>query len=107
MDEVLKKLGISLDGEFSKDGSYIADIYNSDEFGRVYSVLEKNDNVEELYSNSLLTMHNSSISYLYDNYQITLIADFEQDLYKLVISEYEYVEDEENIDDYEEDEWKK
>lgn len=104
MDEVLKKLGISLDGEFSKDGSYIADIYSSDEFGRVYSALEKNDNVEELYSNSLLTMHNSSISYLYDNYQITLIADFEQDLYKLVISEYEYVEDEKNIDDYEEDE---
>ena len=107
MDEVLKKLGISLDGEFSKDGSYIVDIYNSDEFGRVYSVLEKNDDVEELYSNSLLTIHNSSISYLYDNYQITLIADFEQDLYKLVISEYEYVEDEENIDDYEEDEWEK
>ena len=104
MDEVLKKLGISLDGEFSKDGSYIVDIYNSDEFGRVYSVLEKNDDVEELYSNSLLTIHNSSISYLYDNYQITLVADFEQDLYKLVISEYEYVEDEENIDDYEEDE---
>ena len=25
MDEVLKKLGISLDGEFSKDGSYIVD----------------------------------------------------------------------------------
>ena len=107
MDEVLKKLGISLDGEFSKDGSYIADIYNSDEFGRVYSALEKNDDVEELYSNSLLTIHNSSISYLYDNYQITVIADFEQDLYKLVISEYEYIEDEENIDDYEEDEWEK
>lgn len=104
MDEVLKKLGIYLDGEFSKDGSYVVDIYDSDEFGRVYSTLEKNDDVEELYSNSLLTIHNSSISYLYDNYQITLIADFEQDLYKLIISEYEYVEDEENIDDYEEDE---
>lgn len=103
MDEVLRKLGVVLDGEFTKDGSYVADIYDSDEFGRVYSALEKNDEVEELYDHSLLTIHNTSVSYLYGDYQITLVADFDQNLYKLTMSEYEYVDDE-NTDEYEEDE---
>ena len=99
MEELLNKLNIFLDGDYSKDGSYVIDIYDSDEFGRVYSNLENNKDVEELYDNSLLNVHNANVSYLSGDYQLTLIADFDNDQYKLVITEYEYVED----DDEEED----
>lgn len=95
MEKLLKELNIFLDGSYSKDGSYVADIYDSDEFGRVYSSLESNSKVEELYDNSLLNTHSANVSYLYDDYQLTLVADFDENLYKLVVTEYEYVEDEE------------
>ena len=102
MEEVLKELGIKSDGEYSKDGQYVVDIFDSDEFGKIYSVLERNDEVEELYDSSLLTVHNSNLTYLYGDYQLTLSADFDNNLYKLIVSEFEYVEDE--YDDYVEDE---
>ncbi len=95
LEDLLRKLNLVLDGSYSKDGSYIADIYDSNEFGRVYSALDSNRDVEELYDNSLLNTHSANISYLYGDYQLTLVADFDEDLYKLVITEYEYVEDEE------------
>ena len=95
MDKLLRELGLALEGEYSKDGSYVVDIYDSNEFGKVYSALESNNDAEELYDNSLLTIHNANISYLFGDYQLTLNADFDQELYKLVITEYEYVEDEE------------
>ena len=58
--------------------------------------VEKENRIrKELYDNSLLTVHNANISYLFGDYQLTLVADFDQELYKLVITEYEYVEDEE------------
>ena len=96
MDKLLRELGLALEGEYSKDGSYVVDIYDSNEFGKVYSTLENNKDAEELYDNSLLTVHNANISYLFGDYQLTLNADFDQELYKLVITEYEYVEDEED-----------
>jgi hypothetical protein len=95
VEKLLRELNIYLEGSYSKDGSYIVDIYDSDDFGRIYSLLDNNRNVEELESSSLLNTHSANISYLYDDYQLTLIADFDEDLYKLVITEYEYIEDEE------------
>ncbi|MBO7696645.1 MAG: hypothetical protein J6T10_28795 [Methanobrevibacter sp.] len=95
MESVLRKLNIYLEGSYSKDGSYVVDIYDSDDFGRIYSLLDNNNSVEELDDSSLLNQHSANISYLYDDYQLTLIADFDEDLYKLVVTEYEYVEDEE------------
>lgn len=95
MESLLRKLNIYLDGSYSKDGSYIVDIYDSDDFGRIYSLLDNNKDVEELADSSSINMHNANVTYIYDDYQLALIADFDEDLYKLVITEYEYIEDEE------------
>ena len=65
MESVLRKLNIYLEGSYSKDGSYVVDIYDSDDFGRVYSLLDNNNNVEELDDSSLLNQHSANISYLY------------------------------------------
>lgn len=92
--DVLNDLNIRFDGEFSRDGSYVVDLFDSDQFGKVYSILDKNKDVENLEDSSSLTVHSANISYLYGDYQLNLIADFDENLYKLVITEYEYVEDE-------------
>ena len=92
--DVLNDLNIRFDGDFSRDGSYVVDLFDSDQFGKVYSILDKNKDVENLEDSSSLTVHSANISYLYDDYQLNLIADFDENLYKLVITEYEYVEDE-------------
>lgn len=87
MKDFLKELGITDEGEYSKDNLYVIDIDDSDTYGKYYSKLDKSDLVDEIDDNSLLTLHNSSINFEGDNYLITLIADFEQDLYKLVCKE--------------------
>lgn len=82
--KVLQELGIEERGNYSKDDSYVVDLPNSDEFGKIYSKLDKNDDVEYLEDNSLLTVNNASMYYRYDDIQITLIADFLNDEYKVV-----------------------
>ena len=38
--DVLRDLNIVFEGEYSKDGSYVIDLYDSDQFGKIYSLLE-------------------------------------------------------------------
>jgi len=46
MEEFLKSLGIN--GQLQKSkSSYVLDINDSNEYGRIYSLLDKNDEVEE------------------------------------------------------------
>lgn len=87
MEQVLKELGIDKPGEYGRNNTYVVDIENSDEFGKIYSILDKNDDVEQNEENSLLTLHNASIYYLYGDYQINLIADFDADEYRMVLAD--------------------
>lgn len=104
MEEILKELGITQKGEISKDGQYVVDVTDGDEFGKYYSILDRNDKVEELELNSLLTIHNASLSYKYKEYQISLVADYDQDVYKLIVTKFnknKYEDDEEESEDEE------
>ena len=75
-------------GTYAEDGSYVIDFDTSEDFGVVYSKLDRNDELEYLDENSLLTIHNASLLYKYsDIYQINLIADFDNDEYKIVVNE--------------------
>lgn len=83
---ILRKF--NLVGEPVKSGnSYVVDIPNMEEFGKFYSALDNSRDVEELTENSLLTLHDISLNYLYKNYQISLLADNDQDTYRMVITE--------------------
>ena len=86
MDSVIKKLGIDLPGEYTKNNSYTVDIKDDAEWGKIYSILETNDDVEPLEDNTLLTIHNASLLYIYDEYQLNLKADFDNETYSLVCS---------------------
>ncbi len=87
MEELIKKLGITLPGEYTRSNSYTVDIKSDAEWGKIYSLLETNDDVESLEDNTLLTIHNASLLYVYnDEYQLNLKADFDNETYSLVCS---------------------
>lgn len=104
MKEMLKSLGITYDGAYSNSGSYVVDLMDSNSFGKVYTALDKNDDVEEITDTNLVTVDNVNISYLYDDYQLTLVADFENDDYRLIVTEFELVDDDEEDIIFDEDE---
>lgn len=87
MQEFLKELGINLELYRTDDGDYSADIKDSNEYGKIFSKLDKSDLVEEEQECSTVTFDNSNIQYVNDDYTITIIADFENDVYKLHIRE--------------------
>ena len=87
MEELLKSIGITAKGEYTENGSYVVDIKDYDEYGKYYSLLDKSD-IEEVQDTAQLTLHTTNITYANDDYQIVLQADLDEDLYKVVVTEY-------------------
>jgi hypothetical protein len=91
--ELLKKIGITEEGEFTTSGNYVIDIADSDEFNKIFSKLDKSDLIEENEESSVINVDVSNVLYLSDEFALNLIADFKQDLYKLVVTDIgEFVE---------------
>lgn len=87
LEKFLESIGISNVGHYTKSNSYVIDLDDSEEYGRVYSRLDKCDELVEDEDSSTLTIHTSNIVFESDDYQFVLIADFDQDIYKLVCKE--------------------
>lgn len=88
IEELLEEIGIDNIGTYGKDDSYIIDIEDDVEFGSIYSTLEDSYLLDSIPENTLLTDHNASIQYQYeDQYLLNLIADFDEDSYKLTVKE--------------------
>ena len=87
MEEFLKELGIQGKLILSKNNSMILDIEGSDNYGRIFSRLDRSDLVEENEDSSLLTAETSSLQYESEKYIITLLSNFDTDEYKLIIRE--------------------
>ena len=87
MEEFLKELGIQGKLIPSKNNSMILDIEGSDNYGRIFSRLDRSDLVEENEDSSLLTAETSSLQYESEEYIITLLSNFDTDEYKLIIRE--------------------
>lgn len=86
MKEFLKELGIQ--GNPVESGkSLVLDIEGSDNYGRIYSKLDRSELVEEDSESSNITLDGSTINFESEKYLITLIADFNGDKYKLTIKE--------------------
>ncbi len=89
MNELLKEIGITEEGHMSSGGNYIIDLDDSDHYNRIFSKLDKSDLVEENEDSSVVNLEVTNILYLADGYSLNLIADFDQDTYKLVVTELE------------------
>lgn len=88
LTKVAEELGIKQSGTYSRNGSYVIDLQDdSDDFGKVYSILDRNTELEYMEDTSLLTVDNANLYYRYKTYMINAIADFKNNHYRVVISE--------------------
>lgn len=85
MQEFLQEIGIEGQLIESEDHSFILELEDSIEYGKVYSRLDRSDLVDEIEDSSQLTSITSAVQFESDEYLITLLANFETDEYKLVI----------------------
>lgn len=87
MEDFLKDLGINEIPNRSTNGDFVIDIKDSDDYGKFYSKLDKSNLVEENNESSQITSTVSSIQFDSDFYTLTLMSDFDNDIYKLTIRE--------------------
>lgn len=89
IQDYLKELNINKEADISEDGSYIVTILNSNDYGKIFSKLEKSDDLDIMEDNQVVTEQGSSLMYesISQPYLLNLIADFEGDTYELIITE--------------------
>ena len=89
MEEFLKQIGITEEGHETTDGNYVVDLDDSDHFNKIFSKLDKSDLVEENEDSSVVNVNITNILYIGDEYAVNLVADFNEDAYKLVVTPLE------------------
>lgn len=89
MEDLLKQIGITEEGHYSEDNNYVIDFEDSNQFNKAFSRLEKSDLVEENEDSSVINLEVSNVLYVGEGYSLNLIADFSQNLYKLVVTDIE------------------
>ena len=87
MKDLLKRIGITQAGYFTEDGNFVIDFDDSDQFNKAFSRLEKSDLVEENEDSSVINLNVSNVMYIGEGYSFNLIADFDEDSYKMVVTE--------------------
>ena len=87
MEELLKDIGITAKGEYTKNGAYVIDLKDYDEYSKYFSLLDKSE-LEEVQDTAQITIHTTNVTYMSDKYQVVLQADLDEDLYKMVVTEY-------------------
>lgn len=86
MEEFLKEIGIIQKGKIEND-SYIIDIKDYNQYVDFYSLLNKSHLVDELETNSHISLEDTNINYISDRYLINLNADLNNDIYRLTCTE--------------------
>lgn len=86
--EYLKTLNINNELEPGDDDSYVITLMSSDEFGKMFSKLENAEDLDPLEDNQVVTEQGSSLVYesISEPYIFNLIADFDGNVYQLVIN---------------------
>ena len=85
--EFLKKIGITDAGYFSKN-SYVIDLYSDREYSKYYTKLDNSNLVEEDEASTLMNANASNIRYISDEFDLTLLADYDADSYSLIVKKH-------------------
>ena len=86
MKELLNNIGIIDAGYFSSKDNYVIDFDSISEYNRAFSKLDKTNLVEENDDASVANVSVSNIMYSNDEFSLNLIADFDSESYKLVVT---------------------
>lgn len=91
VEEYLKSIGINEEPVKSDNDSYVINIINSNQYGRIFSKLERSNDLDPLEDNQVVTEEGSSLVYESESepFLLSLLADFAGDTYQLVINKLE------------------
>ena len=92
MKEYLKSLGVTKEGKMTGN-VYTIHLDDSDEYGKIYSLLDKYDGLDENEEDSEISSHSAKILFEDDSHIITIYADFDSDTYRLTVRELKENED--------------
>lgn len=88
IEQLIKQLNIDKVGSYNKDKSYTIELEDSDDFGKLYTILETNNNIEGSDDENLVTLDDSTLVYYYnDDFKLYLNANWNDDTYNLTIEE--------------------
>lgn len=71
----------------SKEDEYTIDLVDSDSYSRVYTILDKSDKVDLDAYSTTMDENGTSLTYLGDDWDLTLSANFEDNSYVLTVRE--------------------
>lgn len=83
---ILNQLGINADGSY-QSGKYIVELEDSNEFSKMYTLLDNSDVVEIDDFATLITDKVTELTFDGDNFKIKLVGNFITNMYRLVITE--------------------
>jgi hypothetical protein len=85
MKEFAKQLGIDVEG--TMEGSkYIIELSDSNEYSRVYTLLDNSDLVDVNEDATLLTDNVGELLFIGDDFDVKLVGNFNSDIYRVVIT---------------------
>jgi hypothetical protein len=85
MKEFASKLGIDVEGTLEGE-KYVIELANSNEYSRVYTLLDKSELVNIDEDSTLVTENVGELLFLGDEFDIKLVGNFAQDIYRIVIT---------------------
>lgn len=89
INELLQELNINKEYEKIDNRTYSITIDNSNEFGKIFTKLDNSNIIESLEDSQLVTNEGTSLIYENEEYLLTLQANFENDIYNLIITDKE------------------
>lgn len=88
MDEFLKSLGINEAGVY-EGHKYVVELADSDTYSKAYTILSKSDKVDLDGDWTLVSQKMSELMFLSDDYDVKLIANYTDDIYRIVVEKGE------------------
>lgn len=83
------KYSLSTDKVDKDNDTYIFALDNSNEYSTLFNKLSKDDSLKLNYDNtSGDILNNLSVDFKANEYSIALVADFNDDIYKLILKEF-------------------
>jgi len=84
-EEFVDSLELPFVGEMKLD-DYVITLDNSNDFSRLYNIVSNNLDLT-LDDDSITTTNNALFIFFNDEYEIKLTADFNKDVYRMVVSD--------------------
>jgi uncharacterized HAD superfamily protein len=86
--EFVKSLGIDIPGTL--DGSkYIIELSNSNEYSKMYTLLDKSPEVDLEEELTLVTDKVGELIFYGDEFEVKLVGNFASDIYRIIIERLE------------------